>query len=166
MVKLFVSAYNLSVEAHVHGPVRLLPPGGDAFVILPDAAELGVDVGRTTEHELLLALARESLAASKGTKIHYMLDYFDASINRLAAWVIGARDFRKALLIALLEPKDGAEAEKKLDYTARLAAQEAARTLPWGAVWQEFLDRSGVPDDFQVLQVLRDYEKRVLSRRN
>ena len=120
----------------------------------------------TVLNDELLALARESLAASKGKKIHYMLDYFDASINRLAAWVIGARDFRKALLIALLEPKEGAEAEKKLDYTARLASQEAARTLPWGAVWQEFLDRSGVPDDFQVLQVLRDYEKRVLSRRN
>ena len=97
----------------------------------------------------------------------YKIDQLTRQVdNRLAAWVIGARDFRKALLIALLEPRDAAEAEKKLDYTARLAAQEAARTLPWGAVWQEFLDRSGVPDDFQVLQVLRDYEKRILSRRN
>jgi len=119
----------------------------------------------TTLNDELLALARESIAYGYQKKIHFMLDYFDASINRLAAWVIGARNFRKALLIALLEPRDALQAEKKLDYTVRLASQEAARTLPWGAVWQEFLERCGVPDDFGVMQEIRTYEKQVLSRR-
>ena len=113
----------------------------------------------------LLSIAREAAVYGYLDKIFFCLDYFDASINRTAAWIIGTRNFRKALLIALLEPRSAAAAEKQFDYTGRLAAQEAAKSLPWGAVWNEFLARCDMPDDFQVMSSIRDYEKRVLAHR-
>ena len=74
------------------------------------------------------------------------LDYFDASINRVAAWVIGIRATQKALLLALLEPsKQLREAEANGNLTARLALLEEAKSLPWGAVWDEFCRRHNVP---------------------
>jgi L-rhamnose isomerase len=74
------------------------------------------------------------------------LDYFDASINRVAAWIIGIRATQKALLLALLEPsKRLREAEANGNLTARLALLEEAKSLPWGAVWDEFCRRSNVP---------------------
>ena len=74
------------------------------------------------------------------------LDYFDASINRVAAWIIGIRATQKALLLALLEPsKRLREAEANGNLTARLALLEEAKSLPWGAVWDEFCRRSDVP---------------------
>jgi L-rhamnose isomerase len=74
------------------------------------------------------------------------LDYFDASINRVAAWIIGIRATQKALLLALLEPsKRLREAEANGNFTARLALLEEAKSLPWGAVWNEFCRRSNVP---------------------
>jgi L-rhamnose isomerase len=74
------------------------------------------------------------------------LDYFDASINRVAAWVIGIRATQKALLLALLEPsKQLREAEANGNLTARLALLEEAKSLPWGAVWEEFCRRHNVP---------------------
>ena len=74
------------------------------------------------------------------------LDYFDASINRVAAWVIGIRATQKALLLALLEPsKQLREAEADGNITARLALLEEAKSLPWGAVWDEFCRRHNVP---------------------
>jgi L-rhamnose isomerase len=74
------------------------------------------------------------------------LDYFDASINRVAAWVIGIRATQKALLLALLEPsKQLREAEANGNFTARLALLEEAKSLPWGAVWSEFCRRCNVP---------------------
>ena len=74
------------------------------------------------------------------------LDYFDASINRVAAWIIGIRATQKALLLALLEPsKQLREAEANGNFTARLALLEEAKSLPWGAVWSEFCRRCNVP---------------------
>ena len=74
------------------------------------------------------------------------LDYFDASINRVAAWVIGIRATQKALLLALLEPsKQLREAEANGNLTARLALLEEAKSLPWGAVWDEFCLRNDIP---------------------
>jgi L-rhamnose isomerase len=74
------------------------------------------------------------------------LDYFDASINRVAAWVIGIRATQKALLPALLEPsRQLRQAEESGNFTARLALLEEAKSLPWGAVWDEFCRRHDVP---------------------
>src|SRR2546422_2606808 len=83
----------------------------------------------------LQAIAREIIANGYTGRVHVGLDYFDASINRVAAWVIGTRNMLRALLVALLEPPGIRAAELAGDYTARLALQEEARSLPFGAVW-------------------------------
>ncbi len=75
--------------------------------------------------------------------------------------MIGARVLQKALLIALLEPAGAKDSEKALDYTSRLAKQEAAKTLPWGAVWNEWCERHEVPSDFDFMNEISNYEKQV-----
>lgn len=99
-------------------------------------------------------------------RIHLGLDYFDASINRVAAWVIGARNLLKALLLGLLEPPAIRAAELAGDNTARLALQEEARTLPFGAVWDHYCESKGVPVGEAWLAEVKGYEKNVLSKRS
>jgi L-rhamnose isomerase len=95
------------------------------------------------------------------------LDYFDASINRVAAWVIGTRNALKCLLAALLEPSARLrELEAAGDYTARLALFEELKTLPFGAVWEEHCRRQGTPGDRAWLPTVQRYEREVLSHRN
>ncbi|MGA2770953.1 MAG: L-rhamnose isomerase [Bryobacteraceae bacterium] len=99
-------------------------------------------------------------------KIHVGLDYFDASINRVAAWVIGARNMVKALLIALLEPTDTLKrAELDGDFTRRLVMLEEQKSLPWTAVWDYYCAKKGVPVGGAWLDEVRSYEKQVLSKR-
>lgn len=94
------------------------------------------------------------------------LDYFDASINRVAAWVIGTRSAQKALLAALLEPAARLRAaENAGDHTSRLALFEEARTLPLGAVWDEFCRRHDTPAGLGFMDEIKAYEKAVLSKR-
>jgi L-rhamnose isomerase len=94
------------------------------------------------------------------------LDYFDASINRVAAWVIGTRSAQKALLAALLEPAALLRtAETAGDHTTRLALFEEARTLPLGAVWDEFCHRHNTPVGLGFMDEIKSYEKSVLSQR-
>src|SRR5579863_4501543 len=94
----------------------------------------------------LLAIAREIVVNGFASRAHIGLDYFDASINRVAAWTIGTRNMIRALLIALLEPTNILhEAEAIGDYTTRLAMQEEAKTLPYGAVWDFYCESQGVP---------------------
>lgn len=94
------------------------------------------------------------------------LDYFDASINRVAAWVIGTRNAQKALLAALLEPAARLrELERAGDHTARLALLEETKTLPFGAIWAEHCRRAGVPADRTWLPTVQRYERDVLSLR-
>jgi L-rhamnose isomerase len=94
------------------------------------------------------------------------LDFFDASINRVAAWVIGARAALKSLLFALLEPTDRLrELEASRDYAGRLACIEEQKTLPFGAVWDEHCLRHNVPIGADWLAEVRAYEKTVLSTR-
>ena len=113
----------------------------------------------------LLAIAHECVHCCTPQDIHIALDYFDASINRIAAWVIGARNLRKALLIALLEPALAVQEEQKWDFTGRLAPQEAAKTLPWGIVWDAYCQQKGIPSDDAFMAEIRNYEKQVLSLR-
>lgn len=94
------------------------------------------------------------------------LDYFDASINRVAAWVIGTRNALKCLLAALLEPSAQLrELEGAGDYTARLALLEELKTLPFGAVWEEHCRRQNTPGDRTWLPTVQTYEREVLSQR-
>ena len=112
------------------------------------------------------AILEEVTACNALGRIHVGLDFFDASINRIAAWVIGARNTQKALLLGLLRPLPKLrEAENAGDYTARLALMEDSRSLPWGAVWEEHCRRNETPGDGDWLPAVRDYESRVLSKR-
>ena len=114
----------------------------------------------------LKELSKEIIRNDADGKTLIGLDYFDASINRIAAWVVGCRNFRKALLIALLEPyKMLKDAENEFDFSKRLALFGAIDTLPWGAVWDYFCEKSGVDPDFCVMDKIRDYEKKVLINR-
>jgi L-rhamnose isomerase len=113
----------------------------------------------------LLAIAREIVANGYTTRVHIGLDYFDASINRVAAWVIGTRNMLRALLIALLEPPAIKAAEIEGDHTARLALQEEAKSLPFGAVWDYYCHSKSVPIGDAWLLVIKKYEKDVLLAR-
>jgi L-rhamnose isomerase len=114
----------------------------------------------------LLAIAREIAANGYERRVHIGLDYFDASINRVAAWTIGARNMLRALLIALLEPTKMIQAaEAAGDYTTRLALQEESKTLPVGAVWDFYCESNGAPVGEQWLAEVKQYEKQVLSKR-
>lgn len=100
-------------------------------------------------------------------RVHIGLDFFDASINRIAAWVIGARAVLKALLLALLEPtKTLRQMEGQHDYTGRLALHEQLLTLPFGTVWDRYCETHGAPTESCWLDAVRRYEATELSRRN
>jgi L-rhamnose isomerase len=114
----------------------------------------------------LEALAQELVRGGFLDRTHIGLDYFDASINRVAAWTIGARNMLKALLKALLEPTETLRAlEAEGDYTARLALLEELKLLPFGAVWDFYCDAAGVPVGTAWLDDIRTYEQEVLSAR-
>ncbi len=114
----------------------------------------------------LLATAQELVRGGTLDRVSIGLDFFDASINRLAAWVIGTRAMRKALLFALLEPYHLLqEAEHEGDYTRRLACIEESKLLPYGMVWDELCRRSDIPIGRAWLDEVRAYETRVLSTR-
>ncbi|MFA0088188.1 L-rhamnose isomerase [Vibrio sp. 10N.261.51.F12] len=94
------------------------------------------------------------------------LDFFDASINRVAAWVIGTRNAQKALLKALLEPVDQLKAaEASFDYTTRLGLIEETHSLPWAAVWNYHCLQNGVPVGFDWINDVKDYEATILETR-
>lgn len=99
-------------------------------------------------------------------RTHIGLDFFDASINRVAAWVIGTRATLKALLSALLEPsKLLREAEASGDFTSRLALLEESKTLPLGEVWEEHCRRQETPGDRAWMTTVKTYEREVLAKR-
>jgi len=99
-------------------------------------------------------------------RVHLGLDYFDASINRVAAWTIGARNALRALLVALLEPIEQMRAfELAGDYTARLALLEELKGMPFGAIWDYYCVQQNVPVGMSYLDEIRAYEKGVLARR-
>ncbi|MCF0110339.1 MAG: L-rhamnose isomerase [Erysipelotrichaceae bacterium] len=97
-------------------------------------------------------------------RVNLALDYFDASINRIAAWTVGFRNFQKALLYALLTP-DFTDLQNKGDFTALLVLQEELKTLPFGEVWDEYCRLCGAPLDGMWLDDVRKYEKEVLEAR-
>jgi L-rhamnose isomerase len=111
-------------------------------------------------------LAEEVVRGRALDRVYLAMDFFDASINRVGAWVIGARSVLKAFLLALLQPQERLrEAEDDGDYFRRLALFEDAKTLPWGAVWDEYCLEQEVPADREWHGEIRKYERSVLSRR-
>jgi L-rhamnose isomerase len=114
----------------------------------------------------LQAIAQEIVWGGYAQRVHIGLDYFDASINRIAAWVIGTRNMIKALLMALVAPIDKLKKlELEGDYTSRLALMEDAKVLPFGPVWDYYCERMGVPAGEAWLPEVKTYERDVLSKR-
>lgn len=114
----------------------------------------------------LLAIAGEIIAANAEEKVMIGLDYFDASINRVAAWVIGTRNMQKALLHALLTPHAALrQMQAAGDFTGILAVSEDSKTLPFGEVWAEYCRRQQVPEDGAWYPAVQEYEETVLRKR-
>lgn len=114
----------------------------------------------------LQALMQELVRGDFLGRTHIGLDFFDASINRVAAWTIGTRNALRALLLALLEPTEQLrDYEHAGDYTARLLLLEELKGLPWGAVWDQFCAQQDVPVGMQVLDAIKDYEAQELATR-
>jgi L-rhamnose isomerase len=114
----------------------------------------------------LRATAEEVVRGGYLGRVHIGLDFFDASINRVAAWVVGTRCMLKALLIALLEPSETLRRmEAAGDYTGRLALLEELKTLPFGAVWDYYCLRQDVAVGPAWVDAVRAYERDVLARR-
>ena len=113
----------------------------------------------------ILAMAHELVSADLLDRTHIGLDFFDATISRTAAWVIGTRNMQKALLQALLRPWDRLRlAENRLDFTARLTLTEELKDLPYGAVWAEFCARNGTKVGMPLIQDLDAYQASVSDR--
>lgn len=114
----------------------------------------------------LQAIMQEIIRGDYLDRVHIGLDFFDASINRVAAWAIGTRNALKALLAALLEPTEQLQRlERDGDLTARLALMEEQKTMPLGAVWNYYCETAGVPVGAAWLEKVRQYEKDVMSKR-
>lgn len=134
---------------HVSRPVFW---DSDHIVILDDAT---------------IDIAKEIIRCNALDRVHVGLDFFDASVNRIGAYVVGSRATQKALLQALLEPLDTLrkyEAEGK--GFERLALLEEAKTMPWGDVWNMFCVKNNVPAGEDFIPVVEQYEKDVTSKRN
>jgi L-rhamnose isomerase len=114
----------------------------------------------------LQAIAQEIVWGGYAGRVRIGLDYFDASINRVAAWIIGTRNMLKALLLALVAPIDRLkDLEAQGDYTSRLALMEDAKLLPAGAVWDYYCETKGVPAGNSWLATVKHYETTELSKR-
>jgi L-rhamnose isomerase len=143
--------------------------------LLPFAKGLFLHVSRgirwDSDHVVTLtdevkALASEVARANAWDRVYVGTDFFDASINRIAAWVIGARSTLRAILIGLLEPAaEIRAAEEAGNLTARLALQEEAKNLPFGAVWDEYCSRARVPVGAAWLAKVAEHERAVLAKR-
>jgi L-rhamnose isomerase len=124
-----------------------------------------------SDHVVLLndeirALAEEVVRSQALERTHLALDYFDASMNRIGAWVLGARATLRGLLIALLEPREKLQELDAAGRTlARLAALEELQAMPHGPVWDFFCFKNGVPPADLWLREVENYEKKVLSKR-
>ncbi|SPF75721.1 L-rhamnose isomerase [Aliiroseovarius pelagivivens] len=145
-----LSSVALSVDEillHVSRPMRW---DSDHVILLDDA---------------ILQMAQELVSAGLLDRTHIGLDFFDATISRTAAWVIGTRNMQKALLRALLAPWDRLKsAENNLDYTSRLVVTEEIKDLPYATVWAEFCDRMGVPSGQSLISDLHQYQAGVSGR--
>ncbi|MEG1754387.1 MAG: L-rhamnose isomerase, partial [Christensenella sp.] len=99
-------------------------------------------------------------------KVLIGLDFFDASINRIAAWVIGTRNAQKGLLFALLQPNETLKAMQDAgDFTGRMMLSEEVKTLPFGAVWEQYCETQNVPANESWYTEVQQYENNVLSKR-
>ena len=111
-------------------------------------------------------MAKEIVRADALDRVYMALDYFDASINRIAAWTVGYRSWQKALLSAMCTPNNVlAKLQEEGNLTELLVAQEEYKTLPFGDVWAMYCEECGVPSGMEWFDDVKQYEKEVLSKR-
>ena len=111
-------------------------------------------------------IAKEIVRNDALDRVFIALDYFDASVNRIAAWTVGARNMQKALLNALLQPTEMlAKYQDEANYTKMLAVSEEMKTMPFGDVFDEYCRRVGAPVGMEWIDVVDKYEREVLSKR-
>lgn len=140
--------FNDKIALHITRPVRW---DSDHVVLLDDETK---------------EMAKEIVRNDALERVVMALDYFDASINRVAAWVVGMRNWQKALLSAMLTPFDKMkEMQDSEDFTGLMVTSEAVKSYPFGEVWEEFCNRLGVPGDDNWYETIKEYEKEVLSKR-
>ena len=108
-------------------------------------------------------MMKEIVRADALGRVFLATDYFDASINRISAWVTGLHSVQKALLYALLEPKSLKKLQDENNFTELMVRQEELKTMPFGAVWEEYLRRENIPQDY--FAEIKRYEADVLSKR-
>ena len=164
--------YNLLDNGHYH-PTEVVSDKIPALLAFFDKIPLHVTRGVRWDSDHVVVfddelkeIMKEIVRGDALDKVLIGLDFFDASINRIAAWVIGTRNAQKALLWALLQPH---EAMKKMqdeaDFTRRLMMMEEMKTMPFSDIWTEYCSRQGVPADSSWYDEVMDYEKNVLEGR-
>ena len=140
--------FNDKIALHITRPVRW---DSDHVVLLDDETK---------------EMAKEVVRNNALDRVIMALDYFDASINRIAAWVVGMRNWQKALLVAMLTPWAELEAlQDAEDFTALMVKSEALKMMPYGDVWATFCERNGVADDTDWYDIVKAYEADVLAKR-
>ncbi len=175
----FYSAYALTRKilltldsGHFH-PTETISDKISSLLIYHDQLLLHVSRGVRwdSDHVVTLnddtqAIANEIVRNDGLERVHIGLDYFDASINRIAAWTIGARNTLKALLVALLEPQELLKQyELDGDFSSRLALQEELKSMPFSAVWDAYCEKKNAPVGMAFMNTIKEYEKTELSNR-
>lgn len=175
----FYSAYALTRKilltldsGHFH-PTETISDKISSLLIYHDQLLLHVSRGVrwdsdhvVTFNDDLQAITQEIVRNDALERIHIGLDYFDASINRVAAWTIGSRNTLRALLIALLEPQKLMDQfELEGDFSSRLALQEELKSMPFSAVWDYYCMKQNVPVGMSYMDTIKSYEKKELANR-
>ena len=137
--------FNEKIALHVTRPVRW---DSDHVVLFDDETK---------------EIANEIVKNDALDRVFIATDYFDASINRISAWITGLRNVQKSLLLALLQPHEQLKKLQDTDLTSLMILSEQLKTAPFGAVWEEYLRRENIPFDYT--DHVKEYEKTVLSKR-
>ena len=165
--------YNLLDNGHYH-PTEMVSDKIPALLAFFDRVPLHVTrpMRWDSDHVVLLddelkEIAKEIVRCDGLKKVMIGLDYFDASINRVAAWVVGTRNMQKALLSALLEPAASFKGlQDQGNFTRLMAEREALKLAPLGDIWAAYCESENVPAGIEWLETVEQYEKEVLMKRN
>lgn len=157
-------------NGHYH-PTELVSDKISSLLLFHEKIALHITRGVRwdSDHVILLddetkEIAKEIVRNDALHRVFIATDYFDASINRISAWVTGVHSVQKALLFALLQPSDKMkELQNKAAFTDLMVLGEQMKSAPWGIVWAEYLKRQGVPADY--LSPIKEYEQKVLCER-
>ncbi len=157
-------------NGHYH-PTELVSDKISALLAFNDKVGLHVTRGVRwdSDHVVLLddetkEIMKEIVRNDALDRVFIATDYFDASINRISAWVTGVRNVRKALLFALLEPSaQMKKLQDEADFTSLMAVGEEVKTLPLGDVWEEYLERNSMKNSY--ISDIKEYEKKELVKR-